>query len=174
MKEQNQQIESLHGLLDYKAQRFACAEVYLKNALEEWLQVIQDSKLKAVLQKYREMVEEHVNMLEKFLAAEAVLSVSLTNRVMNIFIEDAREQLDACGDGTVRDTCLLSCVQSICHFKISMYGTAAAYAKNLGMEPEAGIFHHAMADEKQIDDRLSQLAEHVVNIKADLPASLEK
>ena len=34
------------------------------------------------------------------------------------------------------------------------------------MEKQAAVFHEAEVKEKQIDDRLSQLAEHEINIKA--------
>ena len=58
------------------------------------------------------------------------------------------------------------------HFKISTYGTAAAFANALNMEKQASVFHEAEVNEKQIDDRLSQLAEHEINIKAKAPIEL--
>ena len=73
-----------------------------------------------------------------------------------------------CTDAEVKDACLLACIQAINHFKISMYGTAAAFANALDMEKQAAIFHEAEVNEKQIDDRLSQLAEHEINIRAKI------
>ena len=43
----------------------------------------------------------------------------------------------------------------------------------LGMEKQAAIFHEAEINEKQIDDRLSQLAEYEINMKARTPIVLE-
>ena len=40
------------------------------------------------------------------------------------------------------------------------------------VEDHAAIFHKAEINEKQIDDRLSQLAEHEINIKAKAPIEL--
>jgi hypothetical protein len=37
------------------------------------------------------------------------------------------------------------------------------------MENFARLFHEAEVNEKQIDDRLTQLAEHEINIKARTP-----
>jgi len=91
---------------------------------------------------------------------------------MHAFIEEAEEKLNACTDAEVRDACLLACIQSINHFKISTYGTAAAFAKALDMENQAVIFHEAEINEKQIDDRLSQLAEFEINVKAKAPIVL--
>ena len=47
-----------------------------------------------------------------------------------------------------------------------MYGTAAAFAKVLSMEEQASIFHENEVTEKQTDDRLTQLAEHEINLNA--------
>jgi ferritin-like metal-binding protein YciE len=91
---------------------------------------------------------------------------------MLAFIEDANEKLNNCADQQVIDACLLASIQGINHFKISLYGTAAAFAKELGMEKFASVFHEAEVNEKQIDDRLSQLAEHEINISAKTPIVL--
>ena len=40
------------------------------------------------------------------------------------------------------------------------------------MENQAVIFHEAEINEKQIDDRLSQLAEFEINVKAKAPIVL--
>ena len=53
-----------------------------------------------------------------------------------------------------------------------MYGTAAAFAKALGNDKFAAIFHEAEVNEKLIDIRLSQLAEQEINSKAKAPIVL--
>ena len=111
------------------------------------------------------------NLLD-FYEEEKIVSLSLTNRVMKAFIEEAEEKLANCTDAEIKDACLLACIQAINHFKISTYGTAAAFANALGMEKQATFFHEAEVNEKQIDDRLSQLAEHEINIKAKTPIVL--
>jgi ferritin-like metal-binding protein YciE len=110
--------------------------------------------------------------LEDFLTNEHISSLSLSNRVVNSFIEEAEDKMNRCADAEVRDACLLACVQALNHYKISMYGTAAAFSNTLGNDKAAAVFHEAEVNEKQIDDRLSQLAEHEINIKAKAPIVL--
>jgi ferritin-like metal-binding protein YciE len=172
MADNNQTITTLHNLLDYDALRFASAEIQLKNSLPGWISKAGSLQLKTVLQKYLDFVQQHVQKMEAFFDEEKISSMSLTNRVMQAFIEDANEKLANCADSEVRDACLLACVQAINHFKISVYGTAAAFANALGMEKQAAVFHEAEVKEKQIDDRLSQLAEHEINSKAKSPIVL--
>ncbi len=174
MAENNKTITTLQNLLDYDASKFISAEVQLKNSLPEWINKAGSLQLKTVLQKYLDFVQQHVQKMEGFDEEEKIVSLSLTNQVMKAFIEEAEEKLSNCTDAEIKDACLLACIQVINHFKISSYGTAAAFAKALGMEKQAAVFHEAEVNEKQIDDRLSQLAEHEINIKAKTPIVLHE
>ena len=172
MSENNQTITTLHNLLDYDARKFTSAEIQLKKSLPEWINKASSLQLKTVLQKYLGFVQEHVQKIEGFFEEEKISSLSLTNRVMRVFIEEVEEKLANCTDAAIKDACLLAGIQAINHFKISTYGTAAAFANALGMEKQAAIFHEAEVNEKQIDDRLSQLAEYEINTKAKAPIVL--
>ncbi len=86
--------------------------------------------------------------------------------------QDTNEKLLMCADAEVTDACLLASVQMINHFKISAYGTAAAFANTLGMDAAAIFFHKAEVHEKQIDDRLTQLAQYEINFRAKSPIVL--
>lgn len=172
MKTDIKTITTLHDLLDYDAGKFTSGEIQLRGILPEWVNKAQSLKLKTVLQKYIDFVQQHVEKLAGFYEQEKIDSLSITNRVMHAFIEEAEEKLTRCSDAEVMDACLLAAVQAICHFKISTYGTAAAFANALGMEKQAMIFHEAEVNEKQIDDRLSQLAEHEINTQAKAPIVL--
>jgi ferritin-like metal-binding protein YciE len=174
MKENDQTISTLHALLDYDTSRFTSAEIQLKKVLPEWINNASSLMLKTVLQKYLDFVTRHVEKMETFFEEEQVNSLVLRNRVMLAFIEETEEKLSACADAEVKDACLLASVQSINHFKISAYGTAAAFARAMDMEKQAGVFHEAEVNEKQIDDRLSQLAEYEINKRARTPIVLPR
>ena len=172
MSNNNQSVTTLHNLLDYNALKFTSAEVQLKTGLQGWIDKSGSVQLKTVLQKYLDFVKQHVKGMESLLEDEEINSLSLTNRIMHAFIEETNEKLSTCTDTEIKDVCLLASIQAINHFKISMYGTAAAFANALGLEKLAAFFHEAEVHEKQIDDRLSQLAEHDINIKARAPIVL--
>lgn len=169
MTEENYSIANLHDLLDYNARKFTSAEIQLRNRLPRWIDLVSSVQLKTVLLRYLDFINKHVSELETFFEKEAINSISVSNPVMKAFIEDAEEKLSHCTDLEVKEACLLSSIQSINHFKISMYGTAAAFSNTVGLEPQAALFHKAEINEKQIDDRLSQLAEHEINLKAKTP-----
>jgi ferritin-like metal-binding protein YciE len=169
MAENNQTISTLRDLLGYNAGKFTSGEIQLKKSLSEWIHMATSLQLKVILEKYYDLVELHVKKMENFFEEEKILSLSLHNRIMQVFIEEANEALSKCGDAEIKDACLVAGLQAINHLKISEYGTAAAFANTLEMEKQAAIFHEAEINEKQIDDRLSQLAAHEINPKAKAP-----
>lgn len=168
----NPPITALHNLLVYDAGKFNSAEMQLKNILPEWINKAGSLKLKTVLQKYLLFVEEHIQKLNNFFEEEKITSLSITNRVMQAYFEEAEEKFSICTDIEIKDACLLACIQVINHYKISIYGTAVAFANALEMGKYAALFHEAEANEKQIDSRLSQLAEFEINKKARAPIVL--
>lgn len=174
MKQNNATIQTLHDLLNFQASKFSAAEMLLKNSLSDWIGKSGSMQLKTVLGKYSDLVQAHVNKLGNFIDAEKISVLDISDRIMKALVQEAEEQMSACQDTEVRDACLLACVQGINHFKISIYGTAAAFAKTLNLEKAAAMFHEMEVNEKQIDDRLSQLAEHEVNGKAKAPFSIER
>lgn len=165
-------ITTLHNLLGYNAQKFSATEVLLKKKLPGWIQLAFSPALKAVLQKYLLMTEAHIEEMDRFFESEQIPAISITDKIMQAFIEDTTDKLMQCSDTAVTDACLLGCIQAINHFKISMYGTAAAYAHTLEMTRYAIMFHEAEINEKHIDNRLSQLAAYEINLKAKTTAVL--
>jgi len=167
-------ITTLHDLLDYDATRFVNAEILLRNNLPSWTNLSVSVKMKEVLLKYLDQVEQHIEALNHFVEAEEITSLVVKDRIMNAFIEELNEKLARCIDHEVRDASLLAGIQRINHYKISLYGTAASFARTLGMDAFAKQFHDAEINEKQIDDRLSQLAKFEVNLSARAPIILDK
>ncbi|GAB2806594.1 YciE/YciF ferroxidase family protein [Ferruginibacter profundus] len=169
MSENTPVIATLHNLLDYEASKFTSAEIQLKKSLDKWIINAQSLILKTILQRYLDIVKENIQKMEMFEEAEEINSISLSNRVMQAFIDETEEKLNRCADAAIKDACLLAGVQAINHYKISTYGTAAAFANALEMEKQAVVFHEAEVKEKQIDDRLSQLAAFEINNNARTP-----
>ena len=167
-------LPTLLSLLDYDAGKFTSAEVQLQANLPRWMDSAGSFQLKGVLEKYLELIDEHIKKLDIFCAEENFTYISLVNRIMHAFIEETDEKLELCTDKQVGDACLLACIQNINHYKVSTYGTAAAFAHDLAMNDAVTIFRDLEIDEKQIDHRLSQLAEREVNNKAKTPVWLPK
>jgi len=172
MKEDIPTITTLHDLVDYDARKLASAERQLESILPDWINKAGSVTLKNILQQYLDFVKKQNEKVQDFVNDENINSLSRINHVMQSFIIETRERVNSCTDMEVQDACLLASIQGINHYKISMYGTAAAFAKALGNDKYAVIFHEAEMNEKQIDEKLSLLAEHEINNKARSPIVL--
>jgi ferritin-like metal-binding protein YciE len=170
--EKDTTISTLHQLLDFNTQHFIVGEVHLQKALHSWIEKASAVKLKAVFQKYLEHIDHNIQSFEKFIDVEKMNLISNEHKVLNVLIEDADTKFNYCSDPEIKDACLLASVQVINHYKICAYGTAAAYANTLGLEEAGKLFKLAEINEKQIDDRLSQMAEFEINKKAASPIVL--
>lgn len=174
MKENNQVVTNLNDLLHYKASGITRAEAEPKSALRAWIEKTNSIKLKEVLMRYADYIHRHIDKMQNFFTEEKAFSISPTNKVIKALIEDTDEKMETCPEPEIKDACLLASVQEINHYKISLYGTSASFANTLEMSEAAVIFHEAEVSEKQIDDRLSQLAEHEINLKAKSPDLISK
>jgi len=165
----SKEIATLHDLLNLETRNFTNAEMQLNQNIPDWINHAGTPALKTVLRRYLSYVEQHSQKLAKFFKDVESVGPGPTGRVMEALIREVNDKLECCADSPVKDTCLLAAIQTINHFKISAYGTAAAFANALGMEVHAAIFHEAEVNEKQVDDRLSQVAQFEINEKAKAP-----
>jgi ferritin-like metal-binding protein YciE len=166
MSDSNNTLVSLHNLLAYDISKFMSAEILLRKSLGWWIDKTLSLEFKTVLRTYRDLVQQHFQKFEAFFEQDDIHAQNLNNRVMQALIEETDEKLSSCNNADLKDACLLACIQAINHYKISIYGTAAAFAKTLDLQRHAAVFHDAEINERQIDERLSHLAKNDINFKA--------
>jgi ferritin-like metal-binding protein YciE len=167
-------LTTLTNLLEHQTCIYYQAELELKTSLRRWIPEAGSLSLKTVLQKYLAFVEDHIKMIQELVNEEKVTSVTTGMSVMEALINEADEKIAICSDVDIKNACILASIQSINHFKISSYGTAAAYARELGMADIATLFHEAEGNEKEIDQRLTEVAESEINGKAKAPFLITK
>lgn len=170
--ETNHTLSCLRQLLDEDVSRMISAELQLKNSIAGWVSNKNAPPLRLLLYDYLDVVEKHIRLLEIFCKEEQLGSYDLSNGVMKAYIAEAAEKLAGCTCPEITDAALAAAVQRINHFKISVYGTAAAFAGAIKLQKAGLLFHQAELDEKDMDERLSYLAEHELNKKAIAPLVL--
>lgn len=165
-------ISNLNDLLIYDYSKFTDFEQGLKQVLPGWILQANSLKLKTILHRYLYYAEQHLKHVESLVDGKLVRSQTKNGKTVEKLIEDVNDKLSVCVDPVVKDACLLAAIQAINHYKISMYGTAASFANVLGLKKAAKLFYTAEVSEKQIDKRLSELAEQEVNLRAKIPIAL--
>jgi len=73
-----------------------------------------------------------------------------------------------------RDAGIIMAAQKVEHYEIATYGSLVQLAKTLGMNDAAEILHQTLEEEKQADEKLTEIAEWNVNQAAAQEAGKEE
>ena len=69
-----------------------------------------------------------------------------------------------------RDAGIIMAAQKVEHYEIATYGSLVQIAKTLGMNDAAEVLHLTLDEEKQADEKLTEVAEWHVNQEAQKEA----
>jgi ferritin-like metal-binding protein YciE len=82
-------------------------------------------------------------------------------------LEEGKEIMDEFADDVALDAGLVSAAQKVEHYEITSYGSMKAWAEQLGLEEVVGLIDETLEEEKAADEKLTGIAEEVVNVEAD-------
>ena len=136
----------------------------LKKALNEHLQVTKGQKqrlekVKQLLEKTAEGEPSKPGLLERiFVGSKCKGTEGL--------IKEGEKLMSESMEAPVRDAAIIAAAQKIEHYEISGYGTARAYAMQLGLTEIEELLTQTLNEEYQADDDLTALALFDVNLEA--------
>ena len=78
-------------------------------------------------------------------------------------LREAHKTMKEVEPGPVPDVGLIADAQWVEHYKITGYGTAITLAKQVGDTEAADLLGQTLSEEKQTDEKLTQVAESLVN-----------
>lgn len=86
--------------------------------------------------------------------------------VVEALIRDCQENVSNAAEPHVGDAALIGTFQQINHFNIANYGTVASFARTLNHPRVSKMLHEALVDEKATDEKLTEIAEEIINPSA--------
>jgi ferritin-like metal-binding protein YciE len=84
---------------------------------------------------------------------------------MEGLVEEGKEMIEE-QEGEALDAGLISAAQRVEHYEIAAYGCVRTYANLLGESEAAKLLEETLNEEKETDQKLSQLAEKI-NVEAE-------
>ncbi len=119
--------------------------------------------LKEAFQMHAEQTEGQVERLEQALEKLGARPGRKVCEGMRGLIEEAQSELEDHDKGPLLDAVIVGAQQRMEHYEIAAYGTIAALAKAAGQQEIADLMAQTLQEEKQADERLTQLAESELN-----------
>src|SRR5258708_35894592 len=124
-------------------------------------------ELRQKITKHLEETKNHVTRLESVFISIGEKAVAKKCLAMEGLLNEATELLSDTDKGTeVRDVAIISAAQKAEHYEIASYGTLRTLAGTLGYTEAQGLFDETLAEEKNADSLLTQVAENYVNESA--------
>jgi ferritin-like metal-binding protein YciE len=151
----------IHGLKD-----LYYAEKKLVQNLPKMAKKASSSELSDAIERHLAETENQVARLERVFELCDMAPKSKKCPGIEGLLEEGKEIMTDAEDPNALDAGLLAAAQAVEHYEISRYGTLIAWAEELGMRDAASLLKETLAEEKNADRLLSQLAEGKLNREA--------
>jgi len=146
------------------------AERQILKVLPKMAKASQSEELKEALTQHREETQHQVERLQQVFEQMGKRARGQTCEALNGIVEEGEEVIDEFEAGPVRDAGILANAQAVEHYEMARYGTMIAWAKVCGMKDAVKLLEETLAEEKQADRLLNQIASKTVNQQAQKAA----
>lgn len=143
------------------------AEKHLVKALPKMAKAATSDELRNAIQTHITETEGQITRLEDAFASIDEKAVAVKCEAMAGLLKEADEIVSETEKGSLtRDAGIISAAQKIEHYEIASYGTLRTLATTLGYTEAAELLEATLAEEKNCDSLLTQIAEGGINDSA--------
>ena len=166
MPQHSQEATGLRELFVDSLKDIYWAEKALTKALPKMIKKATSAELIDALTDHLEVTHEQVTRLDEVFNMIGVKAQAKKCAAMEGLIKESEEIMASTAEGVVRDAGIIAAGQKVEHYEIATYGTLCAFAKILGENEAAELLLETLNEEKEADDKLSEVAEGSINLKA--------
>jgi ferritin-like metal-binding protein YciE len=159
-------VDSLHALLEEELKDIYDAEKQLTKALPKLAKKASSPDLKAGFEAHLQQTEEQIERLEQVFEQLEMPAKGKPCKGMKSLIAEGQEMIGEAEDDDTRDAVMIAAAQKVEHYEIAAYGTVRTWAELLGMNEVASLLEESLEEEKETDQKLTELAESHINIEA--------
>jgi ferritin-like metal-binding protein YciE len=135
------------------------AETQLVKALPKMAKGAASEDLRKGFEEHLEQTKGHVQRLEQIFDSLGESPKGKKCKGMEGLIEEGSEALKEDYEGSVLDAALIGAAQRVEHYEIAGYGTVRAMAEELGESEHVPLLTETLEEEKETDEKLTQLAQ---------------
>ncbi len=143
------------------------AEKQILKALPKMKKAATSKELQAAFEDHMTVTQKQVDRLEKSFELLDEKAVAKKCDAMEGILSEGQGIIEETEEGTAtRDVGLILAAQKVEHYEISTYGGLAQLARTLGEVKVARLLEETLAEEKETDETLTEIAENDVNYEA--------
>jgi ferritin-like metal-binding protein YciE len=160
-------IDSLNALLVDELRDIYDAEKRLTKAIPKLAKKATNDDLRSALEEHLQETEQQVQRLEQAFEHLGERAKAKPCAGMKGIIEEGDEHVgEDYDDDDLRDAVIIGSAQRVEHYEIAAYGTAIAHARLLEHTDVVELLEESLGEEKAADQKLTEIAESVVNLEA--------
>jgi ferritin-like metal-binding protein YciE len=154
-------IESLEDLFVHELKDVLDAERQILKALPKMIKAADSEELSAALEEHRGVTEEQVGRLETIFQTLDKAARGKHCPGMEGLLKEGDELIKEEDSSSFLDAAMICAAQKVEHYEIAAYGTLVEYAKLLGMDDAVELLETTLAEEKEADEKLTQIASEI-------------
>jgi ferritin-like metal-binding protein YciE len=159
-------VNSLQDLYINELRDLYHAENQLLKALPKMAKAATTPELKEGFQDHLKQTETQVDRLDRIFEKLGRKPTGKKCVGMEGLIEEGKELMKEDVDPIVLDAGLITAAQKVEHYEIAGYGSARTFADMLGYKEASQLLQQTLEEEKQTDQKLTQIAEAKINLEA--------
>ena len=155
------QKESLRQLYVNELKDLYNAETQLVKALPKMAKASSNAELRQGFEEHLRQTSEHVSRLEQIFDMLGEKATGKKCLGMEGLVKEGAETMSEDYQDALMDAAIIGAAQRVEHYEIAGYGTVRAFAELLGENEHVSLLEQTLEEEKQTDEKLSQLAEEI-------------
>jgi ferritin-like metal-binding protein YciE len=159
-------IKSLDDLFVHTLQDIYYAENQILKSLPTMISKASDLQLKQAFEIHAGETQNQIKRLDQVFQMHGQKPKGVDCPAIDGIIKESNEVAGDIAGKEVLDAALLASAQAIEHYEITRYGTLIAWAQQLGRNDCASVLQQNLDEEKATDQKLSTIAEGMINRKA--------
>ncbi len=159
-------IENMEELFLQQIEDLYDAEKRLVKALPKMAEASSSLMLKQAFESHLQQTEGHVSRLETIFRQLNKPAKAETCDAMKGLVSEGEDMVSHIDESPLRDAGLIASANRVEHYEIAAYGSARTFAQTLGLTQAAALLDQTLQEEKEADQKLTQLAQQMVNVEA--------
>jgi ferritin-like metal-binding protein YciE len=160
-------LSSLDDLLVHELQDIYHAEGQILKALPKLAKAASHPDLKRAFDEHRIQTEGQIERLNQAFKLLGVPAKGRKCEGMVGLLEEGKKTMEQSAEPSVLDAALIASAQKVEHYEIASYGCICTYAEMLGYDQVHELLGQNLDEEETTDQRLTALAESVINPEAE-------
>ena len=159
-------LSSLDDLLVHELQDIYHAEGQILKALPKMIKAATSPELKRAFDQHRLETQGQVERLDQVFKLLGLPAKGKKCEGMAGLLEEGKKTMAQDAEPAVLDAALIAAAQKVEHYEIAAYGCVCTYAEMLGYDQIHELLGQNLGEEETTDQRLTALAESVINPEA--------